>query len=147
MMIDSSTERAIWDEHYGALAGWVVALTGSREDSRAIADAAFVQIFASHRASTRHTRRRLHAHALSLVERRQRTAGLPLQLGAGSTLAEGLVRSPRWARRAELLRFAGLDDRDIAAVVHRSRLTVSRVLAEGRTAQVSPASRRRSFAR
>ena len=141
MVWTTQRSRATWAEHYGPLAGWLLAITGDAGQAHRTAAEAFVQLFARRRPAPA-PRTELYRLALRLIE----TAG-----GGGSperpslapeawlgAMVDGL---PPVTRRCVLLAHAGFSEVEIARIAHVRRAAVVRqllALAERDAAAASP---------
>lgn len=114
-MGSAERERALWAEHYGPVAGWLLAATGSRETAFELADHAFVRLFSRLPASADCARRRLYREALAALGHWLLDDGGASRGGWLARLVEGL---PSRTQRCVLLEYAGLSDGDIARVMH-----------------------------
>lgn len=151
MGMSQRAAHALWEEHYGALAGWALAVLGDSDTARWVADEAFLALFADgHRRGA--PRERLYRAALSLLESagRQvadpvpgcpdhgRVAGDPVEPWLGLSVA-GL---PAATRRCVLLAHAGFTNAEVARILHLSRASVARRLLDATANQpVIPAPR------
>jgi DNA-directed RNA polymerase specialized sigma24 family protein len=126
-MGSAERERALWAEHYGAVAGWLLAVTGSRETAFALADHAFIRLFSRLPASAECARRRLYREALAALGHWRLDDPDDSPGGWLAHLVEGL---PPRTQRCVLLEYAGLSAGDIARVLHlHSEGTARRLLA------------------
>ena len=139
--------RALWDDHYGPLAGWAWAVLGDAVAARRIADEAFLHLFAEGYRSGP-PRLRLYRQALRMLEEAGR-APSRAPAGPGPARAEAPPDStwlgqqvaglPPMTRRCVLLAHAGHTETEIARVLREPRAsTVRRVLALAATRPVRP---------
>lgn len=151
MGMSERAAHALWDEHYGALAGWALAVVGDPAAARWVADEAFLALFADGRRRGA-PRERLYRAALSLLDIAGRQAAdpgpggpdhgtsaeIPLQPWLGLSVA-GL---PPATRRCVLLAHAGFTDAEVARILHLPRASVVRRLLDATAGQpVTPAPR------
>ncbi len=138
---------ALFDAHYGRLAGWAAGALGSQAAGQDVAAEAFTRLFARLR-TVREPRAFLYAVAANLIRdqyRRDRRAGAAAHdlLRRTSAVVDGpdlalrdlVGRLPDRLRMPLLLHYyADLPVDDVARILHRPAGTVKRWLAEARAA-------------
>lgn len=139
--------RAVWVEHYGALAGWCAALIGDTDVAHDIAAEAFSRLLGrwtsvrdpkpflyavAGNLARDHWRRQAHDRRLAA---RAAAGQLHEQPAADPWLRDLVERLPERLRMPVLLHYyADLPVAAVAAAMHRPEGTIKRLLAEGRAA-------------
>ncbi len=141
---------ALFDAHYGQLAGWAAGILGSEAAGQDIAAEAFARLYGTLR-TVREPKPFLYAVAANLIRdqwrRNRRSSAAAIEWheraelttsGPDLGLHDLVQRLPDSLRMAVLLHYyADLPVHDVAHVLHRPAGTIKRWLSEARTALAS----------
>lgn len=120
--------RALWAEHYGPLAGWVLSVVGDPGVAHAVAQEAFTLLF-SRRHPPKTPRAVLYRLAARLADRAcTRGAARHQEPDAEPWLGRLVEALPPVTRRCVLLLHAGFTEAEIAKMEHLRAATVTRAL-------------------